>query len=70
MIVRCYITMAPGGDRPYISTSRPAEDRMKSLHKQGCKVYAADILIPGWTAIDGRVEAIATEITDAQVQTG
>jgi hypothetical protein len=61
MTVHVWIVLAPGGDRPYVSTSPPSEERYQALKKQGCTIYRADVLLP-IAVEDGRVRAIAAEV--------
>lgn len=62
MILHIWIVLAPGGDRPYVSTTPPSEERYQALKKQGCTIYRTDVLLPIATH-DGRVGAIAVEVT-------
>lgn len=46
MTVEVYVIVDPKGDRPYVSTTRPSDERIRSLEEQGCEVWTADVLIP------------------------
>lgn len=66
MVVNLWIIMSPSADRPYVSTTPPTPERYKELRAKGCKVYRADVLVPGWHIQDGVVEpAIAQEVGES-----
>jgi hypothetical protein len=64
MIIQAWIIMCTGADRPYVSTHPPSPERKKALNEKGCKIYRADVLIPGWRVEDGVVQALAAEVED------
>lgn len=60
MIVKAYLVMQDGADRPYISTSRPTKERQEMLTEQGCELFIVDIELPErWRWGHGRVRAHA-----------
>ena len=62
MIVRLWITMVPGADRPYCSTTPPSPERKHLVNGKGGKVFRADVLLPGFGSTeDGKIEAVAVE---------
>ena len=62
MNVPVYITMCPGYDRPFVSTSPPHEALEK---KPGMKVWRVDVEVPGFDKVDGVIRAVATAINSA-----
>jgi len=43
-----YITLSPGGDRPYVSTTPPSKKSMEHQKELGCEFYEGLVEIPGW----------------------
>jgi len=57
MIVRVYLVLEPGMDRPCLSHSYPHEYKKKP----GAKIYSLDISIHDFDKVDGKLIAIAQE---------
>jgi hypothetical protein len=54
MLLPIYIILVPGADRPYFSHHPPTEYQKK----EGAKVYLAEVNIPEFAQVDGRVTAM------------
>lgn len=59
MIVPIYVLMQPGADRPYVTTFMPSEECQK---KPGTKLFCVMADLPGFSKIDGVVQAEAIEL--------
>jgi hypothetical protein len=57
MKVTGWLIMQPGGDRPYFCT-RPPTDYEK---KNGAKIFEFTLDVPGFTQVDGLIQAAAKE---------
>lgn len=59
MIVPIYVLMQPGADRPYVSTFMPGAECQQ---KPGTKLFVVVADLPGFSKVEGVVQATATEL--------
>ena len=65
MIIDAWVTVVPGGDRPYFSSWPPSPERKKLINDKGGKVFKLEVAIPGFEATeDGYIALVAIPNTE------
>jgi hypothetical protein len=65
MLVPIYMTLAPGADRPYVSTTpRPAG----LPTPPGWKFFRVDVELPGFDMLEGQIVAVATPVDQPAIR--
>lgn len=57
MTTTFWVVMAPGADRPYVSSHRPSKERAEQLQAGGCEVFRVEVELEGWDYEDGVVRS-------------
>ncbi len=58
MLVPLFLTMAPGWDRPFVSTKYPDSAAVNPEWS----VFSVEVELPGFEKIDGVIRAVATPV--------
>lgn len=63
-----YVTLSPGGDRPYVSTTPPSKEAMEYQKTKGCEFYEGFVEIPGWEFKEAKLIRTAPLIESVDVR--
>ena len=58
MVVSVYLVAYPGADRIYTTTHLPTHQ------PPGCKIFRADVELPGFAHVEGKVAVVAEELVN------